>query len=315
MTLIHSLMDDSQIQNSQLRAFLHQRCREWRHSDLTNDPQQCTLLPEDYSSEGTPAAERVMEHISWNEDVPKTGPLSSITNALQRLAATVSPTSNKDESVAVAAVADTDIWSSGRAAICPTFAGGPETTGECILTNSAVQEAVLSFFEQVACEPQSYCNPKFKTFTAAPQPSPDNPLALDPDDPDVANFSSLPEEMTIEQAEVNYAREQLEHMKKSLKSCSSTTPELQDGCKKLVAKIANKEVEIEELVQQALAAGALPAGAEPEARQKRKNWKPKVEGVPVSIAGTTADSELMKLAGLTGTVEEALKGMDGEEGA
>ncbi|KAF2820106.1 hypothetical protein CC86DRAFT_361760 [Ophiobolus disseminans] len=310
MALVHSLMYDAQIQDPHLLAFLHQRTREWRHSDLTNDPQNCTALPENYCSEGSPPTEKIIEHIAWNEDVSKGGALSTITNALHRLAVSVTPTMKKEEPASVAPVAEADLWSSGQAAICPTFAGGPESTGECILTYPAVQEAVLSFFEEVAQNPENYCNPKFKIYSAAPQPSPDNPLALDPEDPNVAGFSTLVPEMTLEQAEVDMAKEHLKHMKSSLQACSANVPELHEGRKKLVAKIAKQQVKIQELEQAALATGGLTAGQAPKARA---NWKPPKEGVPVEFLGATVDSELLKGAGMVGTAAAALEAL-GDDG-
>ena len=309
MALVHSLMDDSQIKNPNLRTFLHQRAREWRYSDLTNDPPQCTQLPENYSSQGPTSTDKITEHIAWNEDVPKTGALSSITNALHRLAVSVTPATKKDEPASAASVTNTDEWSSGQAAICPTFAGGPESTGECILTYPAVQDAVLSFFEEVAQNPESYCNADFRTYTQAPQPSPDNPLELDPDNPIVEDFSALPAEMTPEQAQIYVDKEQLENMKHALEACSASVPELQEGRNKLIERIAKKELKIEELEQQALATGGLTAGEAPE---KRENWQPKKEGKQVKFAGTTVDSELLKAAGLGETADEELKKLVGD---
>ena len=303
MALIHSLIDDSQIKNPKLRAFLHQRTREWRYSGLTNNPQYCTELPENYSSHGTSSPEKITEHIAWNEDVPKAGALSCITNALHSLVVSVT-SSKKDEPASAAPDTNTDDWSSGQAAMCPTFAGGPEATGECILTNPAVQEAVLCFFEEVAQDPANYRNPDFKAYTEAPQPTPDSPLALDPDNPNVAGFPPLPPEMTPEQAELDFAKEQLERMDLALKACPANVPELKQGRTKLVERIANHEVKIEKLEKKALATGGLTADKAPD---KRENWKPQKEGEQVPFAGTTVDSELLKAAGLMDTADEELE--------
>jgi hypothetical protein len=308
MALVHSLIDDSQINNPDLRKFLHQRAREWRYSDLTNDPKSCTELPENYAAEGSSSEEKITEHIAWNEDVPKTSVLSSITNGLHSLAVSVTPTTKKTESTptASAPVADTDSWSSGQAAICPTFAGGPEPVGECILTDPRVQDAVLAFFEEVSRDPQNFRNPAFKTYKAAPQPTPDNPLALDPDEGD---FSALPAEMMPEQADLDDAKETLERMKINLEACPKDMPALRDGREKLVERIGRLESTIETLEKKALATGGLGAGKAPE---KREDWHPQKEGKQVSFAGTTVDSELLKAVGLVDTADEELAKLGGD---
>jgi hypothetical protein len=304
MSLIASLIDDSQTKNASVRALLHQRTREWRYSALTNNPQHCTELPEGYSSQTQSSETKIIRHMSWNESVPQTGATSGITRALHRLVVNSTPLKKgEDETTPTASDADTE-WSSGQAATCPTFAGGPETTGECILTNPAVRLAVLSFFEEVAQDPENYCNPDIKLYAEAPQPTPDNPLLLDPDNLDVASFSSLPPEMTPEQAEVDMAKETLEQMELALKACPVDVPELQSGRTKLIERISNRKVKIEKLEKKTLATGGLTAGAAPE---QRENWKPQKEGTKVKFAGTEVDSELLKAAGLMDTADEELE--------
>tara|TARA_R110002003_G_scaffold122_7_gene11056 strand:+ start:9409 stop:10386 length:978 start_codon:yes stop_codon:yes gene_type:complete len=308
MALIHSLIDESQVKDPTLRAFLHQRAREWRYSDLTNNPPHCTALPEGYyeetegdSVEHASAPARVVEHIAWNEDVEKPSALSGVVKAMHRLVVSAT-TLKREESSTPTSEAYTE-WSSGQAAICPAFAGGPESTGECILTNPAVQQAVLNFFEEVAQDPANYRNPNMTIYTEAPQPTPDNPLVLDPDNPNIPNFSPLPPEMTPEQAEVDAAKEQLEQMELALKACPSDVPELAAGREKLVHRIAVQEAKIEKLQKKALASGGLTAGQAP---QQRENWKPQKEGPKVTFAGTMVDSELLKAAGLGDTADEEL---------
>ncbi|KAH7067094.1 Arb2 domain-containing protein [Paraphoma chrysanthemicola] len=308
MALIHSLIDDSQVKNPTLRAFLHQRAREWRYSDLTNDPDKCTEVPEGYykeakgtSAEQFPAPERIEEHIAWNENVQNPGALSGIVKAMHRLIVSATPSQKE---VPSSASSDTDtLWSSGQGAICPTFAGGPESAGECIFTNSAVQQTVLKFFEEVAQDPENYRNPNMSTYTEAPLPTPDAPLALDPENPDIAGFSSLAAEMTPEQMEVDEAKEKLQDMRLALSACPSNVPELASGRAKLVHRIAIQETKIEKLQKKALATGGLAAGEAPE---QRENWKPQKEGPKVAFAGTMVDSELLKAAGLGDTAEEEL---------
>jgi hypothetical protein len=305
MALIHSLVDDSQIKDSNIRAFLHQRVREWRYSDLSINPHDCTKLPESYESlQDMSTNARVAHHIAWNEDIPKSSVLSGISSALHRLV-NVASSKNADKTSAVSdASAD---WSSGMVPICPTFAGGRDSAGECILTNFAVQHAVLEFFEEVAQNSENYSNPNFKPFKHAPQPSPDNPLALDPDNPDVAGFSSLPPEITPEQTEIYMAKEKLEQMKLAVRACPASVSELQQGRTKLIERIANQKTKIEKLEKKALATGGLKAEEAPE---QRENWRLQKEGQKIKFAGTEVDSELLKAAGLMDTTEEELKKLE-----
>jgi hypothetical protein len=312
MALIDSLIDDSQIKDSKVRAFLHERARQWRYSDLTANPQHCTELPADYSSQASSSDADITQHIAWNEVIPATSLSSKVTSALHRLAISVTP-SKKEEPTATTSDGYDD-WASGIAAICPTFAGGHESTGECIFTNPGVQLAVLSFFEAVAQDPENYCNPDFKPYTEAPQPTPDNPLELDPDNPNVADFSALPPEMTPEQADLETAKEKLEQMRLAFIACPEDVPELEPGRKKLVERIVNQEIKIEKLEKKALATGGLAAGHAPEQREQRENWKPQKEGPKVKFAGTEVDSELLKAAGLVDTAEEELEKL-GKNGA
>lgn len=332
MALIHSPIVDTQIKDPMLRAFLHQRTREWKYSNLSTNPQDCTELPagfdvgaRDDTREDAPSSTKVNEHIAWNENLPKGSALSGITKTSHRLVLSVtpaakdepvSPTSGssavlsvtpaeKNEPAEPASISDSSAinWTSGEAASCPRFAGGLENIGECILTHPPVQDAILSFFEEVAQDPEHYRNRNIKVHTLAPQPTVDNPLVLDPDNPDVAEFQSLPPEMTPEQAEVDCAKEKLEHMKLALKACTATTRELEEGRTALIERIAKQEAKIEKLERKALATGGLTAGQAPDMRE---NWQPQKEGPMVKFAGTMVDSEMLKIAGLTDTVEELL---------
>lgn len=304
MALIHSLIDDSQIKNHSVRALLHQRTREWRYSDSTGDPRHCTELPAHYVSKSSLSNTKIIKHIAWNEDLPESGTLSDIKNALRDLMVSAGASKeDEDEPRSIASDACTE-WSSGQAAICPTFAGGQESSGECIFTNPAVQHAVLAFFEDVAQNPQNYYNPDIKIFAEVPHPTPDHPLALDPNNPDIAVFASLPPEMTPEHAELDLANEKFEETKIALKACPVNVPELQQGRVKLIERIADQEVKIVKLKQKTLAAGGFTAG---QVLEQRENWKPQREGKKVKFAGTMVDSELLRAAGLMDTADEALE--------
>ena len=309
MAFIHSLIDDSQIKDPSLRAFLHQRTREWKYSDLTFDPLHCINMPDGYEADPKPetsldlsSTTELAKHVCWSEDLPRPGPFSSITKALHHLALTVT-TSKKEDIQTVGSDADTE-WSTGQSAICPTFAGGDNSVGECVFTNPAVQRAILSFFEEVAQDPENYRNPNIKIYTEAPQPTPGNPLALSTDNPADIDFPSLQSEITPEQAELDEARQCLRDMRIALDACPLNVEELAKGCERLSKRIQDKEVEIEALEKKALGSGGLKAG---EAMEKRENWKPQKEGPKVPFAGTMVDSELLKAAGMLDTAQHELE--------
>ncbi|KAH7405657.1 Arb2 domain-containing protein [Phaeosphaeria sp. MPI-PUGE-AT-0046c] len=300
MALVHSLIDDSQVKDPRVRTFLHQRSREWRFSDLSADAQHCIELPEGYSSRTGSAETTAAKHVDWSEQASETGPLATVTHALHHLVVAATHSSKEETSLPTTDTASD--WSSGQAAICPTFAGGHEYAGECVFTNPNVQHAILSFFEEVAQDPEHYRNPSMQVYTSAPQPTPDNPLMLDPAAGD-GQVSILPPEMTPEQAELDEAKEKLARMKSALKACPENVLELHQGRQKLVEKLKNQQVEVEKLQKKALACGGLKAD---EAPQQRENWKPQTEGPKVKFAGAEFDSELLKAAGLLDTAEEAL---------
>ncbi|KAF2131905.1 hypothetical protein P153DRAFT_334207 [Dothidotthia symphoricarpi CBS 119687] len=307
MALIHSLIDESQITNPQLKALLHQRTRQWKYSDITCDPTHCTELPAGYDENKTDSpphdASPPDEHVSWHENVPAgPRPISGITKALHRLALTVTP--SKTDKPTTATPTDTySAWPDTSSVVSPTFGGGSNSVGECVLTNPAVQHAILSFFESVAQNPEHYRNPLFRLHTTAPQPTPDNPLVLSADDATSMDFHSLPAATTPEQQELDTAREILAEMRDALAACPMNVAELAPGREKLAKRIQDKERAIEVLETTALASGGLRAG---EALEKRQNWTTLTEGPKVPFAGTMVDSELLKAVGLGGTVEEEL---------
>jgi hypothetical protein len=317
MALVHSLVDDSQIHSAQLRAFLHQRARQWKYTDLTLDPLHCTDLPEDYEPDQTsPNDTTVMksaQHVVWHQNLPKDGPLSSITNALNRIKLAVTPASKKTIDPVVDAP---DEWASGLAPVCPTFAGGSNSVGECIFTNAAVQNAVLAFFEEVAQDPEHYRNPAFKVYTEAPQPTPDNPLALLAEEDTETSFLPVKDEVTPEQEELSTLREKLVDLNIALSAVPASNTALVPGRDKVDRKINIVQAKIEELETKALGNGGLVAGEVSEKHQT-ESWKPQVEGPKVPFAGTMVDSDLLKAAGLVDTANEGLEedGEDKEESA
>lgn len=117
LALIHCTVDDSQITDARLRAFLHRRARHWCFNDLTSNPLHCTDLPRDY------------QHTTES---------GLATPPYQHPDATPSPANSTSTE-----------WASGQDVVCPTFAGGDNPLAECVFTNPAVQHAVLAFFEDV----------------------------------------------------------------------------------------------------------------------------------------------------------------------
>ena len=300
MALVDSTVADTEIKNPHSRAFLRQRSRQWKFSELTFNPLHCISLPDDYNQDRAnclpPTTSSLMhsaKHISWHEDASK-GPVATIKNTLHRLALAITTTKNFSPAPPTDPDSPAD-WASGQAVLCPTFAGGNNPVGECIFTNPAVQHAILSFFEEVAQDPENYHNSlSFKPFTEAPQPTPDNPFVLDPADAGI-NFTSPPSLMTPEQSALNNARDMLTEFRTELDACPTDVPELEKGRKSLETKVSDLELQVENLEKEALSHGGLRAD---EAVTRRENWKPQVEGPKVPFAGTMVDSELLKVTGL-----------------
>ncbi|KAH7381541.1 Arb2 domain-containing protein [Pyrenochaeta sp. MPI-SDFR-AT-0127] len=312
MALIHSLVDASQIKNVDLRAFLHQRARQWKCSDFDFNPLHCTDLPEHYSKnvkddthQGVTSTAKATKHICWTEEISKPSGQSQVTNTLQSLALTVK---TQGKEIPASALADTSTeWPTGQAVICPTYAGGNAVVGECIFTSPTVQRAILSFFEEIAQDPEHFRNPNIKIHTETPQPTLDNPLLLSADE--AAENCSIPApETTSEQVELAEAREKLSEMRIALGACPANVQVLEKGREKLVRRIEHQEAEIEDLEKKMLASGGLKAG---EAQDKRENWKPQKEGPKVEFAGAMVDSELLKAAGLFDTAKLALDKLGG----
>lgn len=313
MAFIHSLIDDSQIKDEQIRAFMHQRTRQWRFSDLTCNPQHCVDLPTDYNrqvngpcSADTPSTMQSIKHMSWHASIP-TGPVSALTKAFHSLALSVTSSAGASTPTATSTSTsgeESTEWSSGQAVICPTFAGGDNSVGECIFTYPPTQHAILSFFQDVAQDPVHYRNPPgLQIFTEAPKPSPENPLALSSDHENDAGLylQNLLPQTTSEHAELDEARERLAELQVALSACPTDAAELDKGRVKMEVKVKSMEAKIESLEIKALSHGGLAAG---EVVEKREDWKPQVEGPQVPFAGTMVDSELLKAAGLMESVDE-----------
>ena len=304
MAMIHTIVDNSEITDPRLKAFLYGRARQWRYSDLSSSPTQCTQLPDDYSSDPPGQAKpKVPKIIHWNDTLPAAGPLPGITKSISRLTLGTSGASSAKPAEADTA-ADVE-WGNGDVP-CPTFAGGKEPTGECVFTEPGVQRAILSFFEEVAQDPESYRNPNFTTVVNIPQPTTDAPFALDANAtmPDAADIQPTTPMVTSEQAELMEARAKLDDMRTALKACPDDVDMLAKGRTRLMEKIVNQETLIKDLQVKALGSGSLGAG---EAGGVRQEWAHEVKGSQVPFAGTMVDSELLKAAGLGETAGEELE--------
>lgn len=200
-------------------------------------------------------------------------------------------------------------WSSGDEAICPTFSGGENATGECVFTNPAVQHAILSFFDEVAQDPENYRNPHLIIQGDTSQHKSDDGLTVEGNDVDLAEQPHSTLVMTMEQAEVNEAKVELQQMTIALEACPGNVPELEKGRKRLIERVVAKKAEVDELEQKALSHGSLQAN---EGVDKRKKWMPQKEGPKIKFAGTMIDSELLKAAGFGKVVEEELQKMADE---
>jgi len=313
MAVVHAMMDNSELKHPSIKALLHQRARQWKYSDLSSNATQCTELPDNYFGD-TSARKSSQDNkpVRWNEHVAETGPLSKIAKTLHSLTLGVIPPSTSNASAAES-IDSEDGWKTGSVP-CPTFAGGKEPTGECIFTDPPVQRAILDFFEEVAQDPENYRNPALNTFADIPHPTVDAPFALSTDTTmqEASHIQTAHHMLTPEQQELEEARSKLVDMRVALSGCPDDVDALAKGRAKLTEKITKQEAVIEDLEIKALSKGSLGAG---EAEDERQDWKPKVEGTEVLFAGTMADSELLKAAGLIDTASEALDKAEEEEKA
>jgi hypothetical protein len=310
MAIVDTMVDATSIHNPSFKAFLHQRVRQWKITDNT-DPRKCSELPSDYASqdgafdyEKTKGQGDAYPKINWLDTVSPSSLISTVTGLLKRLKMTVTPHKSTHETEAES----TDFYNYGYDPICPTFGSGDgdESVGECIFTTPTIQQAILEFFEEVAQNPSEYHNPAFTTSNA-PQPTPDSPLELDPEDSGITTFQPLPAEMSPEQQEVDIIKRRLANMKACLAATPEDNPELEEGRAGLEKRIVTVTEELEEAQKKALASGGLGAG---EAEEIRENWEPQYDGPKVPFAGTMVDSELLKGAGLFETAEKALEELD-----
>jgi hypothetical protein len=312
MAVIDTMIDATSIQNPRLKAFLHQRVRQWKITNQT-DPRKCSEVPSDYASQDREIDYKKEEgpedphsKVSWLDTVSSSGAISVVGGLFKDLKLAVTPHESTPESDSESK----DFGNYSYDPICPTFGGGDESVGECVFTTPAVQQAILEFFEEVAQNTSDYRNPAFTT-SSAPQPTPETPLELDSEDSPPGIFQALPVEMSPEQQEVDNIKHRLANMKACLAATSTDNPELEEGRAGLEKRIITVTAELDEAQKKALASGGLKAG---EAEEMREHWEMHSSGLKVPFAGTMVDSELLKGAGLFDTAQKALEELGSARG-
>lgn len=306
MAMIHTNLDNSEITHPDLKAFMHQRTRQWKYSDTSRDPLQCTDMPDDFvRNDKGKAPARDPKIIRWDEQLDNN--YRSNQDRMHRLTLDPVSTSPRPD---VNANSD---WGSGSVP-CPTFAGGKEPVGECIFTEPGVQRAILSFFEEVAQDPENYRNPTFTTSTYAPRPTADAPFTFDADAtmPEMSDLQTAAPMLTPEQLELEESRARIVDMHIALQACPANVQELARGRTNLMERISKQEMAIKDLELRAASTASVGVG---QTEELHENWTPKVDGPQVAFAGTTVDSELLKAAGLGETADEELMKLDEEEKA
>ncbi|KAF2467173.1 uncharacterized protein BDR25DRAFT_376025 [Lindgomyces ingoldianus] len=300
----------SQICNANLKAFLRQRARKWILSPLSSDPHDCVEMPPSaVRADGAPTSSQTAKPskpVSWLETLVPPTSVPAISGLLNRFSLSTAHQAQSSR--------EPSYDSDDRSPICPAFAGGLSSIGECVFTNSELQKCILNFFEEVAQNPAEFRNPDFKVIIADPMQAEWEHAAEEgqgEDDEDAGYRELLPPGMSPEREEIDDQKARLINMKESLKATPKNDPELEMGRQGLEKRIVKAEHELQELVTKAMATGALKHG---EAQEVRDKWETVGNGPKIPFAGTMVDSELVKGAGLLDTAEEALANLEEEIG-
>ncbi|KAF2184820.1 hypothetical protein K469DRAFT_750686 [Zopfia rhizophila CBS 207.26] len=309
MAIVQARVMGSQISNPDLKAFLHQRCRQWEISSLSIDPKDCVGKPLDrihfaeHNIKEPKSEHSVARPINWLEPIPPSGVASTISGLVKRL------TPSNRSRVPERPVSDSAIFDDEP--LCPTFAGGNNGIGECVFTDPAVYEAILDFFAEVAQNPMEFNNPDFNVTV----PEPNTEHEADEGKPEGSQRDAkfgplLPPEMSLEQMEIQNLEGELKHMKEALAATPKNDPAHEEGRRNLEKRIAKTVRGIEGLKKRKSATGGLDAG---QAQELGGNWKPVGKGPKISFAGTMVDSDLVKGAGLIDTAEALVEVDSGKE--
>ncbi|KAL1612106.1 hypothetical protein SLS60_000329 [Paraconiothyrium brasiliense] len=306
LAFMQSNVGGHQIHNPDLKAFLHTRARHWETVQVGSaDPNQCKAVPSDYISKwlSTP---KPKTPINWLETVDggfglrADTPLANLPETKVATAATEASTSDDGFQDAIP--------------ICPTFGGGDTWVGECVFTQSIVQQAVLEFFEDVARDPKGFCNPEFSFDNPK---SSEEPITFS----STSQYDAIPDDMlNPEKKAVLVAQEELSQLEVAFNAVRQDDPDLAPGLLRLRNRIKKKDAELRDLEEKALATGALGAGAAQDVRDnwkhhqmKGEEWTEKKPGPPIPFAGVQADSSVVASAGCLDTVEEELAKLELEE--
>ncbi|KAL5425913.1 hypothetical protein PMIN05_011823 [Paraphaeosphaeria minitans] len=301
LAAVQSPVGGHQIHNPDVKTFLFTRARHWETSQHTSaDPTQCKASPSNYISKAVSDNPTSKEPIDWLETVGG--------GAGHRADTPFATTGIREAKVTIAATEEpaSDDGFVDATPLCPSFGGGNTWVGECVFTQSTVQEAVLRFFEDVAQDPKGYCNPDFNLDS--------RPSHAD------SRFDPLPDEMlNPEKQELLAAQEELRRLEAAFNAVPEGNSDLGPGLERLHRRIATKQSALRELEERALAAGALGLGDAQDVRDKWSvsrdgvEWKEMKRGAPIPFAGVQADSNMVASAGCLGTVEEELARLELEE--
>ncbi|KAL5401136.1 hypothetical protein PMIN03_011780 [Paraphaeosphaeria minitans] len=145
LAAVQSPVGGHQIHNPDVKTFLFTRARHWETSQHTSaDPTQCKASPSNYISKAVSDNPTSKEPIDWLETVGG--------GAGHRADTPFATTGIREAKVTIAATEEpaSDDGFVDATPLCPSFGGGNTWVGECVFTQSTVQEAVLRFFEDVA---------------------------------------------------------------------------------------------------------------------------------------------------------------------
>ena len=290
--------------------FLYQRARQWKISDISDDPMICIEVPTGYPvhikaiNQNTKVPARKRPAATWLETNSSSS--ASVASRMMehfKLAAAISkPTSKRDPELR-----NTDY---DYNPISVGFGGGPGNEGECVFTNIKVQRAILEFFEEVIQNPLEYCNPTFAIDVRRQKnSSPKTFTVPDPHEAENATFDPITTTQILsQQQEINEYKQKITAMKDSLSAIPKDNEELNVGKRNLEMRILKAEESLVKMQAKAPMKGGSKAGGTKEAREK---WEgAKTSGPKITFAGRSVPFDLIKGAGLLDTCNEALRDMD-----
>ncbi|KAF2265388.1 hypothetical protein CC78DRAFT_200559 [Lojkania enalia] len=190
--------------------------------------------------------------------------------------------------------------------ICPMFGGGEYGIGECVFTDHCVQKCVLDFFDEVERSPGFFSNPEFVvsgSVHGGTERTFDDKDGVEVEE-QVFGWSEE-QQLSVEQAEVQYMREQIHRMHDSLRK-TPDKDEFSTGRANLQKRIKKAETKLEVLIAKAEIAAKKEGekAAEQSSVVDGEKWETVDQGPKVEIAGSMVDRELVRGAGLLDIAEE-----------